>query len=236
MTQDNGRRRLIKKARNACLLATAALVISGCAAKHVNMFFAEQKRAEPFREVPVEQIAWRPAEAVLAMKRRDAEIHEIAFILENDTVRRGENTLLVITYDDQRPPAFEFEALLERMPGEITPFAVDAYAGLQAAEDDLGPFVWSEDLDDDAICVLAMRRLEPSQAPLEIGIGVVDVVLRNCVVGERQDALGPIALASSPSQSVAGAPRRSLSLLAAPMPQVDIFGPQPRFFGVGIEQ
>lgn len=196
--------------------------LGGCA-QTLNRLLKEPDPATPFRELPLEEIAWRPTTALAAIQRRVADDRETVFVLENHTSIGGENTLMFIAYNEPQPPVFEYDPLLERLPGSSTPFTSEDYGALLRAEDSMGPFVWLEKSSDETSCVLALRRLQPSQVPLEIGLATVDMVLRNCIEGEVETALAPLAFHNEVPRSERATQTRNLSLLAAPLPPASAF-------------
>lgn len=202
--------------RNAAVAIIALGVLGGCATGWP-FFEPEGDRVEAFRMVPVDAVAWTPPTAITAIDRKADRARETAFILENHTALDGENTLLLISYPESRPPAFEFEKLLERLPGDVTPFESDDYTSLRRSNDAHGGFVWIERRINDVTCVLAMRRLEPGQRPIELGIGTTDVVLRNCVEDGREAALSALAFLPHSGMVSPISTTKNLSVLAAPI-------------------
>jgi hypothetical protein len=82
------------------------------------------------------------------------------------------------------------------MGGTPEPFDGLADRDLNTGTDSLGPYFFAERrLGADTLCVLAIRRLDSSARPLPVRADALDVMLRNCVRGSREEALAPISAA-----------------------------------------
>ncbi|MDT8856604.1 hypothetical protein RNZ50_16560 [Paracoccaceae bacterium Fryx2] len=178
--------------------------------------------AMPFSQIRVGSIWTTEPLALIGIQRGLPGQTEQIVGLANDTTLRGDNFLLMLARvtDGQDVPAFRLEEFVKRAGGSPSPFGTVSDSNLQSGSDSLGPYVWLEYRSGaQTNCVLALRRLGVGSRMLPARANVMDVMLRNCVLGSIEEALAPMLEARMGGGVGAGA--RStvmLSPLAGPTP------------------
>lgn len=182
---------------------------------------AELERAEWLVRPPDEAWVNVPSSRLL-LERRAAGLAEQRVLLPNHTSLRGENLLHVRTVTRvSRGTLFDLERTLAFIGGLPFPFSDADLNVMQSRTDAAGTLIWTAWTNGAGLtCVLALRRLEVGARIVPAGASSLDLVMRNCVNGEDEEALvpaGPSTVAFPAPPGVAdGAPLRTLSPLAAP--------------------
>lgn len=148
--------------------------------------------------------------------------------LENRTATRGENVIVMRAHyeDGPRIDPFSIDTVFEQVGGPPAPFENAKPGDLIMGEDAVGPLFWiTKRVGGDTLCVLAMRRLSNDRNLTPPGVSALDVLLRNCVIGDVEQAIAPfrpdrIATAAvANNEGGADAARYgNISPLAAPSP------------------
>ncbi|WP_349039251.1 hypothetical protein [Pseudotabrizicola sp. 4114] len=187
----------------------------------------EVEETTQFVTVPLGQ-AWVNAPgAVIVTERGLVNSLEQRIGLVNRTAVRGDNmlTLRARVVQGQQEGRFRFDEFLRRIGGLPDPFSTLKSGDLLTGEDELGPYFWAENrVGGNTICVLGLRRLGTGMRQMPGDTNVMDVMLRNCVAGDAEQALEPIMAASIGYISGVATTQDSrgiemLSPLAGPTPQ-----------------
>lgn len=204
-------------------LAAGTLSLAGCAIGPGGEIFSQGEIEEriPTRPVPLSH-AWISApEAQLVLQRELGFGSEQRISLRNRTLVPEDNLIVLRTRSGTSARGrLRFDEFARRV-GEIPfPFGDVTSGELIGASDELGSYLWTEErFGGDTICVFGIRRLDSSMRQIPAGGGVMDVMLRNCVVGTAEEALQPLLAASTGSPTIArsGADQsRLISPLAGP--------------------
>lgn len=158
-------------------------------------------------------------QALLVLERNLGGAVEQRIVLPNATAVGGDNILHLRAQTElsARSQEFSFDELATRFGGLPAPFQRLQPGGLLSGNDALGNYVYArEQVGNDTVCVLVMRRISPQARPLPRGTRSLDMVLRNCVVGSLEQALAPMG---ERALAIAGTPHGNtytLSPFAAP--------------------
>lgn len=192
--------------------------------------FDALEQTEEFRLSPATRAMVYAPEALIMVERNLGSSVEQQLNLPNDTVIAGDNVLHVRARAGRETNIglLQLQEFLTRMGGVPTPFDRITESDLITASDELGSYVFAERrVGVDTVCILAIRRLQHGSRVLPRGADALDVMLRNCVVGTRAQALEPISarrLAVGAGGAVAASgPLQTLSPHAAPQG----FAPRP---------
>lgn len=161
--------------------------------------------------------------ARLVMERRAGALVEQRIALPNTTVMQGDNFAFLRAVPSSSPGVIRLERVLEQAGGLPYPFSQDDVSVMRGRTDAAGALSWTEWSDGaGTTCVLALRRLSVATRVLPGQAGAIDMVLRNCIRGEAEDALAPADPAavgfSASRHPSSNASHRTLSPLAAPAP------------------
>lgn len=206
-------------ARRGVLGGLLSSFLGACAATGPET--AALERDVALQELPTEAVWTRQPTATSALGRPLGVQAEQIVALENETVIRGDNVLLMRAHLEGGPhlPPPDLDAFLTRSAAFGAPFKAPIEGQLRQATDAAGPYVWAQtQAGGDTLCVLAMRRLYREDGLLPDDMRALDVTLRNCVRGDLAEALAPIgadriAMASSSADRLDS---RTLSPLAGP--------------------
>lgn len=211
-------------------LTTAALglgLLGGCAAPSAGgpASLTDAERVTPFALIDQANVWSRQPTALVAIGRALGNSGEQVVALENSTTLAGDNVLRVRAYyrGGPRPPVFALDEFVRMHGGYPAPFDASASGALRVIEDAAGDFVWTEQTVSGAVCVLALRRLDAAEHLVPPDVAAMDVMLRNCVPGDRAEALAPmrpdrIAAAGGFARPGLDERGRMLSPLAGPQP------------------
>ncbi|MGP3697421.1 hypothetical protein [Rhodobacter sp. NSM] len=212
----------------AWLIAAVLTAVSGCEQASVPGRPALSIREETaqFRMVP-DARRWVAVPGALLVQERDlgGDIEQ-RIALPNATTLDGDNMMLLRARAPGGTvlPRLQLGSFADAEGRLPAPFGRASDSGLSSREDALGTIVYAvERVGVDTICVLAMRRMPPTARPLPARVVALDVMLRNCIRGDTDEALRPIGAGSLgllPPDAVPGtAPGagRNLSPLAAPL-------------------
>ena len=134
-------------------------------------------------------------QALLMLERNLDQAVEQRIILPNDTSLRGDNVihLRAQTSRSARLTEFSFDEITTRFGGLPAPFQRTDASGLMSGEDSLGSYVYArQSVGTTTSCVLVIRRLPPSARPLPRNTQSLDVMMRNCVIGDFEQAMAPV--------------------------------------------
>lgn len=213
--------------RAAAFAAVLSLCACNLVAPQLPPMLAEVEETTQFVTVPLGQ-AWVSApEAVIVTERGLVNSMEQRIGLVNRTAVSGDNvlTLRARVVQGQQQGRFRFDEFLRRIGGLPDPFSALKPGELFSGEDDLGTYFWAEHrAGANTICVLGLRRLGTGIRQMPGDTNVMDVMLRNCVTGDVDQALEPIMATSIGNVSGARTTTESsriqmLSPLAGPTPQ-----------------
>lgn len=201
----------------------ALFSVAGCSATLQLPFEAETALGNAEWLVRPLDEAWVNAPmSGLLLERRAAGLAEQRLVLPNETSLRGENLLHLRTVSGiTRGPRFDLEHTLTFLDGLPFPFSPDDLDVIRSRDDAAGTLNWIEWTNGAGItCVLALRRLEVGARLIPDYASALDLVMRNCVNGDVEDALAPagprITAFPAPPGISDGVPLRTLSPLAAP--------------------
>lgn len=204
-------------------LMLAGLALSACTEGPASLLTtpAQLQERTPFTQVAPTQSWINAPGIVLVMQRGLRGESQQRVALANQTGVPGDNVIVMRAQSlSGRPGRFGYEDFMSRIGGAPAPFADVSSGDLITAEDEVGPYFWAEErFGDDTICVLGIRRITSSQRLLPGTASVLDIMLRNCVQGEAEEALGPLMSGSVSAPPVTGAvvgESRVISPLAAP--------------------
>ncbi|WP_018304770.1 hypothetical protein [Wenxinia marina] len=170
-------------------------------------------------------LAWAaPRGALIAIQRSLGTEQEQLIGLVNDTTLEGDNILWLRARvpDGRSPGAFRLDDFLSRTEGVPSPFANVSDDDLRRATDTLGTYFYLVyQTGGQTNCVLAFRRIDGAERLLPRGTNIMEVMLRNCVLGPVEQALLPITDRQIGVSAVAAVQtgeggNRMLSPLAAP--------------------
>lgn len=173
--------------------------------------------------VPKTQAWIHVPDAQLVMERRVGPIAEQRVTLPNRTTLNGDNFVYLRALKSNSPGVIQLDNALEQVGGLPTPFSTDDLSVMRSRTDSVGALSWTEwSSGAGTACVFALRRMTVSSRILPMQAGALDMVMRNCVVGEAAVALVPAGAdavgfpaSAHPSN---GTPQRTLAPLAAPEP------------------
>lgn len=156
---------------------------------------AESEETTQFVTVPTRQ-AWVQAPgALLVTQRTLVNSLEQRIGLVNRTGAPGDNVIVLRAryVTGQQQGRFQLDEFRRRLDGLPAPFATLTPGDLFTETDDLGPFFWAERrVGSGTVCVLGLRRLDSTTRQMPGNTNVMDVMMRNCVNGEADQALAPI--------------------------------------------
>lgn len=178
-------------------------------------------RAEWFVQ-PIAEAWVNSPRSQLLLERRASGIAEQRLTLPNHTAQRGENLMHIRAVSREAHAArFDLDRTLGFIDGVPTPFSQGDLDVMLSRVDSAGALHWAEWTNGAGVtCALAFRRLDVGARVLPRGAAALDLVMRNCVNGDIEEALLPVApqvvAYPAPPGLSDGAPVRTLSPLAAP--------------------
>lgn len=205
-------------------LAAGTVVLSACAVGPDGQILSQEETEEriPMQSVSVAN-AWISAPETQLVLQRDLGFgSEQRISLRNRTSVPGDNLIVLRTRSGMRSRGtLRFEEFMRRVGEAPFPFGDVTSGELISTEDELGTYLWTEErFGADTICVFGIRRIDSSMRQIPGGDAVMDVMLRNCVVGTAEDALQPLLAESvavpTLAQSGTDQDRRLISPLAGP--------------------
>ncbi|MDO9526667.1 MAG: hypothetical protein Q7J57_14200 [Gemmobacter sp.] len=208
-----------------CALVAGLVLLTACELAPIDLpvTLVQAEETTQFIAVPLHQ-AWVAAPGAIFVSERDlVNSVEQRIGLANHTLAAGDNLLTLRART--RGGRLVYDEFLRRVGGLPEPFTSLTPGDLLTGEDALGPYLWAEERrGESTICVLAFRRLDSGARQMPGRSTVMDVMLRNCVNGDVEQALGPIMAASVGNHPVysktpAKGAVRMLSPLAGPTPQ-----------------
>lgn len=210
--------------RSAILMVVSGLCLAGCAIDPRALLTTSRELREqtPFTPVSVSQ-SWINAPGIVMVVQRGLRGESQQRVaLENRSGVPGENVIVMrARHRGGNAGRFVYEEFMRSIGGPPEPFTDIGSGDLITAEDDIGPYFWVEQrVGDDVVCVLGIRRITSAQRLLPGSATVLDILLRNCIPGDAQQALAPLSAGSvsaPPSAGVAAGSTRVISPLAAPV-------------------
>lgn len=206
------------------LVLTSAAALAACAVTPQSLLTssAELREQTPFTPIPVSQSWINAPDIVMAMQRGLRGESEQRVALANRAGVTGENLVIMRAQArDGRADRFNYDEFVRWAGGTPAPFAGVTSGDLLSAEDEAGVYFWAEErAGADTVCVLGVRRLTSAQRLLPAGATTLDILMRNCVRGEAQDALAPLltgSVSAAPTPGVTAGASRVISPLAAPV-------------------
>ncbi|WP_134680600.1 hypothetical protein [Paracoccus ravus] len=175
----------------------------------------------PFVAVPSSQ-AWVSPPHIRSVLQRDLGTESEQQIgLENRSTIAGDNLMLLRTRaGSSNLGRLRFEDVVARFGGLPHPFTNLSSGDLLQEQDGLGTYFWvGQTIGETTNCILGLRRVDGGMRQLPGGTGIMDIIVRNCVIGSQQEALTPLMAESiSTVAALRGADgsSRMLSPLAAP--------------------
>lgn len=162
-------------------------------------------------------------DAQLVMERRFGPVAEQRITLVNRTALHGDNFVYLRAIDANSPGVIRLDHAVEQAGGLPPPFSTEELAVMRSRSDGVGALSWTEwSSGAGTTCVFALRRMTVAARILPNRAGALDMVMRNCVIGEADAALRPagedaVGFPAS-ARPAAGGSHRTLSPLAAPAP------------------
>ncbi|ETW10661.1 hypothetical protein ATO8_21091 [Roseivivax marinus] len=168
--------------------------------------------------------AWVTADdAELVLEKALGPVREQRILLTNRTALPGENMIILRAHGKELATMGRFQPL-SLISSEGTPFPFERFnqVSFRTVEDELGTMnyaVWTNQAQLN--CVLVFRRLDAATRTVPVGFAVIDMMMRNCILGTVEEALKParphaIGYAAT-AQGSDGRPEM-LSPLAGPQP------------------
>lgn len=210
--------------RKALLTFITMIALASCAATPRSVLTTSAKLREqtPFTPVPVSQ-SWIDAPGVLMVMQRGLRGEsEQRVALANTASLPGENVIIMRTQSRAgRAGRLDYDEFVRWAGGTPAPFSNLQSGDLLSGDDDTGTYFWAEErVAGDTLCVLGLRRLTSAQRLLPAGATTLDILLRNCVRDDLEEALSPLKAGSVSTAPVGGATvgaSRVISPLAAPV-------------------
>lgn len=210
--------------RNAMLMLILTGFLGSCAAapQSLMMTSAQLREQTPFTPVPVSQSWINAPSIVMVMQRGLRGESEQRVALANTAEVPGENVIIMRTQSRAgRAGRLDYDEFVRWAGGTPAPFSNLQSGDLLSGDDDTGTYFWAEErVASDTLCVLGLRRLTSAQRLLPAGATTLDILLRNCVRDNLEEALSPLKAGSVSTAPVAGATvgaSRVISPLAAPI-------------------
>jgi hypothetical protein len=211
-----------------CSVFCAALVLASCntVMPQLPPELAEAEATNQFVTVPLSQAWLHVPKAVIVTERGLVNSMEQRIGLVNRTAVSGDNVMVLRArvVQGQRQGRFRYDEFVRRIGGLPAPFTDMKSGDLATGEDALGTYLWAENRSGaNTICVLGLRRLDAGMQQLPDDTNVLDVMMRNCVNGDLEQALAPMMASSISNIASAGSAAPSggiqmLSPLAGPTP------------------
>ncbi|WP_142662882.1 hypothetical protein [Paracoccus laeviglucosivorans] len=196
--------------------------LAGCVFDAQELVLTKQQVEErtEYTSVPTAQ-AWVNAPNMRSVLERNLRIGlEQRISLANDTPVPGDNVMMLRTRNGVSGfGRLRFESLIANFGGLPQPFTGLSSGSLVQGDDGVGPYLWASQDVGDVTCILGMRRVNSGMRQLPGNGGIMDIIVRNCVLGSQQDALAPLLADSIGVAPIARDPQgnsRMLSPLAAP--------------------
>lgn len=210
--------------RNISLLLLWTGLLVSCAATPQSLLSTSAQRREqtPFTPVPVAQ-SWINAPGIVMVIQRGLRGEsEQRVALANMAGVPGENVIIMRTQSRAgRARRLDYDEFVRWAGGTPAPFGALKSGDLLSGDDDAGTYFWAEErVAGDTLCVLGLRRLTSAQRLLPAGATTLDILLRNCVRDDLEEALIPLKAGSVSTAPVAGltvGASRVISPLAAPV-------------------
>ncbi|WP_138919411.1 hypothetical protein [Oceanicola sp. S124] len=209
----------------ALLAGALAFALVACDDASFPQIHIQRRPVEtPYAQQPL-SAAWIRAEKIqLVLERTAGSVTEQRILLNNPTSLRGENVVLLLADRSSHAIETRFQPTQMLDETEGTPYPFEAFDKLsfKTREDSLGVMNWARWTNHAGLnCVLAFRRIDKTDRTLVSGAVIMDMMLRNCVIGSEDEALepiGPDAVAFAATRAPRGAAPQMLSPLAAPLP------------------
>lgn len=218
--------RMLHCARRPMGLGALLVAMAGCVSDVRELSLTPQQIRErtPFASLSPAQ-AWINAPDMRSVLQRDlGNGLEQRIGLANATAVPGDNLVMLRTRNVVSGfGRLRFESLVDSFGGLPQPFSDLSSGDLLQGDDGVGAYFWATRMVGNATCVLGMRRLNAGMRQLPGDAGVMDILLRNCVPGDQQQALAPLLADSIGVAPIARDPQgssRLLSPLAAPSASV----------------
>jgi len=210
--------------RNLALMVAFTGVAASCAATPRSLLTtsAQLREQTPFTPVPVSQSWINAPSIVMVMQRGLRGESEQRVALANTVGIAGENIIIMRTQSRPgRVGRLDYDEFVRWAGGTPAPFSNLQSGDLLSGGDDTGTYFWAEErVAGDTLCVLGLRRLTSAQRLLPAGATTLDILLRNCVRDDLEEALSPLKAGSVSTAPVGGATvgaSRVISPLAAPV-------------------
>jgi hypothetical protein len=211
-----------------CALVFAAMALQACnlTMPQIPPTLAEAEATNQFVTVPLGQAWVHAPSAVVVTERGLVNSREQRIGLVNRTAVSGDNMMILraSVVPGQQLGRLRFEEFVRRIGGLPEPFTKMQSGDLLTAEDELGVYMWAEErIGANTVCVLGLRRLDTGMQQMPGDTNVLDMMMRNCVNGEVEQALKPMMATTIGNMAGANTSPtdigiRMLSPLAAPSP------------------
>ncbi|SCY16240.1 hypothetical protein SAMN05660710_00880 [Paracoccus tibetensis] len=206
------------------LVLSCAAALAACAVTPQSLLTSSAALREqtPFTPISVSQSWINAPDIVMVMQRGLRGESEQRVAMANRAGGTGENVVIMRAQAHHgRAGRFDYDEFVRWAGGTPAPFRGVTSGDLLSAEDEAGIYFWAEERGGaDVVCVLGVRRLTSAQRLLPAGATTLDILMRNCVRGESQDALAPLlagSVSASPMPGVSAGASRNISPLAAPV-------------------
>lgn len=201
-------------------------ILAACAVAGPRLPIDVLEKTAQFAPTANNQVWALPQGRIIALERNLAPEYEQKIALRNATTLDGDNFLWLRARVPSGYPVGQFRLVdfLERAGEVPSPFTTISDNDLRTGQDALGTYFYLiHRTGGETNCVLAFRRIESGLRVMPRGTSVMEVLLRNCVRGSPEDALGPITASQIgfPGTTVAvnaqTGSNRNISPLAAPL-------------------
>lgn len=200
--------------------------LAACAVAGSSYDIETLEQTAQFGTTPNGQVWALPQGRIISLERNLSPEYEQKIGLRNDTTLPGDNFLWLRARVPSGYPAGQFRLVdfMERAGEVPSPFQTISDNDLRTGYDALGTYFYLiHRTGGETNCVLAFRRIESGLRVMPRGTSVMEVLLRNCVRGAPEQALGPITAAQIgfPGTTLAvnadTGSNRNISPLAAPL-------------------
>lgn len=204
----------------------AVALVAACAVTGASYSIDVLEKTAQFGTTPNNQVWALPQGRIIALERNLSPEYEQKIGLRNDTALPGDNFLWLRARVPSGYPVGQFRLVdfMERAGEVPSPFTTISDNDLRTGHDALGTYFYLiHRTGGETNCVLAFRRIESGLRVMPRGTSVMEVLLRNCVRGTPDQALGPITAAQIgfPGTTMAVnadmGSNRNISPLAAPL-------------------
>lgn len=194
-----------------------AAALAGCAYTPRDLLTSAQDLREqtPFTPIPVLQSWINAPGIVMVMQRGLRGESEQRVALVNQAPVAGENVIIMRSRAGNATARLDFYEFVRWAGGAPSPFEAIDVGELLTGNDETGTYFWVEQsIGEASHCVFGIRRLTSAQRLLPDGATSLDILLRNCVRGDPEEALAPLLGGSVSAAPIAGVEAGQTSVIS----------------------